>query len=516
MTIGWSDSTGDGRNYKMCEHLAYTRDVIIPLIKVSPGVLDPRFDRCYCSTCEPQGPRRRRDGHGSIPFGYSRIALHMEPGIANARGVFSWPKAFHGTKAEFVNSIVQLGHLVCPGDTLPTGVTLQIRDGHIKRDGIRREVTLDNVREGRAGITSEITIHGSTMSSTFNPTQCVFVSPTHVYAECPVYTTPMTVDKTVKVTFLLEFRFESGSFDVGPHTVGPDLLRKLTAATTEHCPDPHTWEWYTNRYGSSVLTGILVRVHNKTFGVKSVPPAPLPSAEDALKFFAHSVPNDKFLKCGTAFERLLVMHGSGVNPLYFNHEFDLCYCSTCQPNGDKPYMRAGRTYMLPAGYTRVAVRLDEKRASAERVWDTWPVCYHGTTLAAVPRILKTGRLLPTGCYDCEGDVVAGRDNITMREGRTATAGRNQGKIYFTPVLAYAAHPVHATWTKVRLPGGKVMEVSVVLQLRARPGFETGEGTLAGFETPRSEMEYSNQLEWSTNRLGSVVINGILLRTRPVT
>lgn len=102
---------------------------------------DHDYDKCYCTVCEPI-PRSRSDGKGGIPMRYTRFALRIEPNQAMARGVFSsWPKAFHGTKHDRVKSICELGYLLLPGATTPSGVKIGVRDGHLTK-AIHRSVPI--------------------------------------------------------------------------------------------------------------------------------------------------------------------------------------------------------------------------------------------------------------------------------------------------------------------------------------------------------------------------------------
>jgi hypothetical protein len=53
--------------------------------------------------------------------------------------------------AEALSPVSLFGYLLMPGAMTPDGRVLQIRDGHIKKKGIKREVDFDAVREGRCG-----------------------------------------------------------------------------------------------------------------------------------------------------------------------------------------------------------------------------------------------------------------------------------------------------------------------------------------------------------------------------
>ena len=117
---------------RRCEHVG-TAWTALETLGIDPRLFNHDFDKCYCPVCEPKS-RPRSDGKGGIPRGYTRFALHVEPNQSMARGVFSsWPKAFHGTKHDRVKSICDLGYLLIPGATTPSGLKIGVRDGHLAR-----------------------------------------------------------------------------------------------------------------------------------------------------------------------------------------------------------------------------------------------------------------------------------------------------------------------------------------------------------------------------------------------
>ena len=126
-----SDSA-ESRSQRRCEHASAAWSALETLA-IDPRLFNHDFDKCYCRVCEPNA-RPRSDGKGGIPRGYTRFALQVEPNQSMARGVFSsWPKAFHGTKHNRVKSICDLGYLLIPGATTPSGLKIGVRDGHIAK-----------------------------------------------------------------------------------------------------------------------------------------------------------------------------------------------------------------------------------------------------------------------------------------------------------------------------------------------------------------------------------------------
>ena len=122
----------ESRSQRRCEHASAAWSALETLA-IDPRLFNHDFDKCYCQVCEPNA-RPRSDGKGGIPRGYTRFALQVEPNQSMARGVFSsWPKAFHGTKHNRVKSICDLGYLLIPGATTPSGLKIGVRDGHIAK-----------------------------------------------------------------------------------------------------------------------------------------------------------------------------------------------------------------------------------------------------------------------------------------------------------------------------------------------------------------------------------------------
>jgi hypothetical protein len=205
--------SSDSRSQR-CEH-AKAAWSALETLAIDPRLFNHDFDKCYCRVCEPAA-RPRSDGKGGIPRGYTRFALQVEPNQSMARGVFSsWPKAFHGTKHDRVKSICDLGYLLIPGATTPSGLKIGVRDGHITKalhrfpapcrvfnarvahctgqkckpfthSAARRDVDPDDIRDGRRGRITRIRVCHSKIQEEFSPHECAFLTPHHGYAECPV------------------------------------------------------------------------------------------------------------------------------------------------------------------------------------------------------------------------------------------------------------------------------------------------------------------------------------------
>jgi hypothetical protein len=99
-------------------------------LDIAPGFLDHRHNKCYCPVCYPPSCPDTIDQAGGqyiVPRGWCRIALHVNPGKAQAHDVFQqWPVSFHGVKSPLVlKSVLEHGDFAIPGDTLIDGSVLK-------------------------------------------------------------------------------------------------------------------------------------------------------------------------------------------------------------------------------------------------------------------------------------------------------------------------------------------------------------------------------------------------------
>jgi hypothetical protein len=329
------------------------------------------------------------------------------------------------------------------------------------------------------------------------------------------------------VVFILEFRVQPTTFDEGSHTVSASCLAEIYK--DEFSPPDDSWEWFTvrsclyarsfapslsglclptlcqDRFGVMQLTGVLVRVD----GVKSAAPSsPSPWTDVPI---AHLMPSPHthllavLQRCSVARRRFELLRYLGLPDCLFDFSEQslVCYCgqtSGCHcysPSSRTIFTRAGHSYRLPVGYTGFGLHVNAPKFEANKVWDSWPVAYHGTTVHAVKSILRTGMLLPTGFTGPDGKKVGGRDEKSRRDGRVAASDDDSmGKIFFSPLVDYASHPVHSTPDVVQLRGCRV-RVSIVLQLRVAPSFSKHASTIDGFCPHESQTEYSGQEEWFT-------------------
>ena len=253
------------------------------------------------------------------------------------------------------------------------------------------------------------------------------------------------------------------------------------------------------------LTGVLVRVD----GVKSAAPSSPSPWTDVPISYLMPPPHNHLLallqRCPVARRRFELIRYLGLPDCIFDFSDKslVCYCghtSGCHcssPAARTIFSRAGHSYRLPVGYTGFGLCVNSPKFEAHNVWESWPVAYHGTTIHAVKSIIRTGMLLPTGFTGPDGKKIGGRDETSRRDGRSAAIDDDSnGKIFFSPLVDYASHPVHATPDVVQLRGCRI-RVSIVLQLRVAPSFSQHPSTIEGFEMHESQREYLGQEEWFT-------------------
>lgn len=261
-----------------------------------------------------------------------------------------------------------------------------------------------------------------------------------------------------------------------------------------------------NRFGVMQLTGILVKVDDVE-DRSPFPPRPwidvpvahlMPTSHDHLLAMMQ--------RCPIVKRRFEIIRYLGLPDCLFNFcdKSLRCFCGItsgcfCSSASEKSvFERGGQQYRLPVGYTGFGLQVSAPKFESKDVWDSWPVAYHGTTIHAVKSILQTGILLPTGFTGPDGKKIGGRDEKGRRADRMPSSAKDDsnGKIFFSPVISYASHIVHATPDIVQLRGCRI-KVSVVLQLRVHPSFSKQPSTIEGFKLHHSQMQFSGQEEWFT-------------------
>ncbi|CAF4143755.1 unnamed protein product [Adineta steineri] len=143
-------------------------------------------------------------------------------------------------------------------------------------------------------------------------------------------------------------------------------------------------------------------------------------------------------------------------PSAFRQEaHDRCYCERCYP----PHLRdtmdvANYTYVIPRGWTRFAVSVDEGFFNHHDVWDKWLNCYHGTSIDSAKSCLEHRQLLLPNDTTMHGKKLEIRENHIPGE----------YYVFTTPSISYAALDYYAHTYNFRSPYNlQLCTIKVVLQ-----------------------------------------------------
>lgn len=184
--------------------------------------------------------------------------------------------------------------------------------------------------------------------------------------------------------------------------------------------------------------------------------------------------------------------------------FNLCYCGDCYTSDMKDtYEKGGELYVIPRGYTRFGVKVDDAFAEHHGMWDTWTNCYHGTSIISAKSIIEHRQLLLPG-------------ETTMKGAKIVMpAGHIVGEQFFftTPTIKYAEHPAYASQYEFKSPSTKkYYNIRVVLQCKQKPGSYTVQAETVGLGRNRiCPFIPNDKMEWKTAHRSSIWPYAILLQ-----
>lgn len=191
---------------------------------------------------------------------------------------------------------------------------------------------------------------------------------------------------------------------------------------------------------------------------------------------------------------------------FFDRNFDHCYCNRCYKDDYKDTVQAGDDiYVIPRGWVRLGLQIDPVLAKTQDIWNKWIVTFHGTTLVAIKSIL-THR---TFCWP--GDTLVDGTKLKIRPGHIP----GQNHVYTSPTIAYSSSLAYAPVYKFRSKeNDQTYEVQLVLQCRQKPGtYQVGKETIGATSEICPHIPNS-RIEYYTDRRGSIVTYGLLVRFRP--
>lgn len=177
--------------------------------------------------------------------------------------------------------------------------------------------------------------------------------------------------------------------------------------------------------------------------------------------------------------------------------FDRCYCKSCfAPVFEDTNIAGGQAYVIPRGYTRIGVRIDEAYAKRQNIWRDWTKCYYGTSVKTAKTIIEHGMLM-----------------LPEEESMDSLIGNNAEEVPFftTPSTNYASLPMNASTYKFRSPTDrKNYEITVVLQCKQKPDSFVVQQTVAAGARSFCPFIKNEEIEWKTVQRDSVVPYGMLM------
>ncbi|CAF3663082.1 unnamed protein product [Adineta steineri] len=187
---------------------------------------------------------------------------------------------------------------------------------------------------------------------------------------------------------------------------------------------------------------------------------------------------------------------------------DRCYCERCYPPHLKDTMDvANYTYVIPRGWTRFAISVDEGFFNHHDVWDKWLNCYHGTSIENAKSCVEHRQLL------LPNDTTMHGKKLEIREGHI----KGEHYVFTTPSITYAALDYYAHTYHFQSPyNSQIYTIKVVLQCKQKPDSiivqpETVDARRQGIKI--CSYIPNDKLEWKTQHRSTVTIYGLLLEVK---
>jgi hypothetical protein len=203
--------------------------------------------------------------------------------------------------------------------------------------------------------------------------------------------------------------------------------------------------------------------------------------------------------------------GLGIEPEYFEPEFDRCFCASCySPDWPDTISNQGPTpYEIPRGWVRFGLKVSPGRAASLKIFEEWSVSFHGVKSDAVLKsVLDAGGLLKPGDRLLDG--------TKLRSSKCA--GRQDLVFYTSPTIRYAGLKFYAEPHAWR---GDTMHASIALQCRQKPASFRTQGETMGFERswpghlartcPHVDLDH---IEWLSDTNAAAIPYGLLVRVWP--
>jgi hypothetical protein len=188
--------------------------------------------------------------------------------------------------------------------------------------------------------------------------------------------------------------------------------------------------------------------------------------------------------------------------VYFNTHHDRCYCSECySENKPDSYLIVNSPYVIPRGWVRFGLHIDDVKAEVENIWKTWHNTYHGTDIQSALSIISHGQFLLSG--------------DTCENGRQLNGGCPY--LYTSPTIKYSARHAYAKPRNFVDSNGEHFTAKIVLQCKQKPGTYKIQGATgrAKREGKLCNVIPNDQIEYYTDIRASVIPYGVMVRLSPV-
>ena len=188
--------------------------------------------------------------------------------------------------------------------------------------------------------------------------------------------------------------------------------------------------------------------------------------------------------------------------------YNRCYCDRCYKSSFRDtYIVGGHTYVIPRGWTRLGVHVDEPFAAHHHVWNTWANCYHGTSIENAKSIIEHRQLL------LPRDLTLNGKKLQVREGHIP----GEYSFFTTPTIRYAALNCYAHTYSFKSPTTyKRYKVKVALQCKQKPDSFTVHPETVDARKRRQKIcpHVSNdKIEWKTQNRSSIMPYGLMLQIK---
>eukprot|EP00667_Euglena_gracilis_P008791 EG_transcript_8905 len=207
---------------------------------------------------------------------------------------------------------------------------------------------------------------------------------------------------------------------------------------------------------------------------------------------------------------------------FFSDDGNACFCRECFEGRQTVETRGGKAYAIPLGWQRFGLATNAGQCAARGVFETWHVCYHGTTQEGVRGIiLGGGQLLLPGDVTFEGKPIGIHGGhikspfTRTNEHTKVQESFDPNQIFTSPAIEYCAFSVAGGGGERRYPYTKPALLKgekwlIALQLRIQPdAYAVGQQTV-GATAPISPLFSNSEVEWYTRRRGVHLVTGLLL------